>query len=189
MEERVFKARAQFLGENLKRIRGEKGVTRKELAKLLGVGVDSVGLYENGKRLPPLDKIFDMADFLQVSVVSLTGDNQYSNAVPDVDKIILDYRFAQTKKRLALAGFLVVGPDSEGRLKLVEAGKTVHNADGTFTTSVDTTKTVRLTILPDNSFVSLVETIEEIAIQSRLSFKEAFTKFFNEVFKIPVEQE
>ena len=89
-------------GANLKRVRTEKGVKRQEIAELLGVGVDLIGLYENGKRLAPLDKIFKIADYLKVSVATLTGENGFSNAVPDIPKIIDDkireYKFERAKE-------------------------------------------------------------------------------------------
>ena len=74
---------AQILGENLKRIRTEKGVSRKELADTVEITEVNFGKYERGERLPPLDKIFAIADFLKVSVASLTGENNFSDNVPN----------------------------------------------------------------------------------------------------------
>lgn len=69
---------AEILGANLRRICEEKGVSRKQLAEAVGVTEVSICGYETGRKLPPLDKIFVMADFLKVSVTSLTGDNGYN---------------------------------------------------------------------------------------------------------------
>ena len=74
------KTRAEILGANLKRIRTERGVSRKELAAAIGVTEGHVGLYETAKRQPPLDKIFNAANFLQTPVSNLIGDNEFSDS-------------------------------------------------------------------------------------------------------------
>lgn len=90
------------LGKNLKRVRTEKGVKRQEIADLLGVSVVTIGTYEIGTKLAPLDKIFRIADYLKVSVATLTGENGFDNDVPDIPKIIDDkireYKFERAKE-------------------------------------------------------------------------------------------
>lgn len=103
MEEDLFdaKTRAKILGENLERIRKARGYSRKQLADAVGITENSFGTYERGTKLAPLDKIFKLAKFLDVSVVDLTGDN------PNVeDKIIFKYRFqkAMDTARIAFMG-------------------------------------------------------------------------------------
>ena len=79
---------AQILGENLKRIRLEKGVSRKDLAAVLIVSESIIGQYENEKKLPPLDKIFTIADFLDSLLnVKLNFDKEGRVVVHSPEKI------------------------------------------------------------------------------------------------------
>ena len=86
---------AVTLGANLRRIRESKNITRKQLAEAIGVSEVSIGGYENAHKLPPLDKIFAMADFLDVSTADLTGETRKT-----ADKIIFGYRLQRAKKMM-----------------------------------------------------------------------------------------
>lgn len=188
---RLSNSRAQILGENLKRIREGKGVTRKELAERLGVGVDTVGLYENGKRLAPLDKIFDMADFFQVSVMSLTGDNGYNTEYPpppDVNKIIFDYRFERAKKMTEyLDGFSgIVGYEP---LQINAAGNITVSTDEKITYN-SKSGTVSygggghsLTFRDKKIFVDFMERAEHRALYRQIPFNQALIELVDEAKK------
>ncbi len=63
-------------GENLKRIREEKGLTQKELAKLSGVSERMIQRYENGFTNPRLEAGKRIAQALNVSVHDLMTDNE-----------------------------------------------------------------------------------------------------------------
>lgn len=52
------------LGEEIKRLRKEKMLTIKELAKLSGVSEVSITNYENGKSVPSLVKLKKLSKFL-----------------------------------------------------------------------------------------------------------------------------
>ena len=69
-----METRAEILGKNLERIRKSKNVSRETLASVLGVTTVSVCLYESGKRLVPLDKIFRAAEYLGVGITEIVGD-------------------------------------------------------------------------------------------------------------------
>ena len=125
------KTRAQILGENLKRIREEKGVTRKMLAEATGIAVDSIIAYENGKNLVPLDKIFSFADFFNISILDLTGDTQFG----EIAKII-QRRLSRAEGIAAASGFSMARLD-DGRIMLIAPSKKRKNADGTFTVVLD----------------------------------------------------
>lgn len=82
------KTRAQIFGNNLARIRKEKGYSRKELADAVGLTENAFGFYERGTRFAPLDKLFELAKVLNVTIADLTGEN------PRIDeKKVFDYRF------------------------------------------------------------------------------------------------
>lgn len=59
--------------DNLTKYRETAGVTRKELAAILGVSVASVGFYETGRNEPDLQKLAAIAAALHVSVDMLLG--------------------------------------------------------------------------------------------------------------------
>lgn len=59
------------LGENLKRIRTEKGITQIEVARRLNVDRSFVSNIENGKNNPTLSTITSLAKVLNVSTSEL----------------------------------------------------------------------------------------------------------------------
>ena len=65
---------AEF-GENLKRIREEKGMTQQTLADYLYVTRQAVSRWEGGSRYPDLMTAKKMADFLETSVDELLADD------------------------------------------------------------------------------------------------------------------
>lgn len=62
---------AKKLGENLKRIRTEKGITQSDIAKSLGVSRGFVSNIENGKRNPTLSTISRLAKAVDVPTEEL----------------------------------------------------------------------------------------------------------------------
>lgn len=86
-----------FFAENLKRVRTEKGITYEELADCIGVSVSAIRQYEKALKLPGIDKIFGIANFLQVSVNALIGENDFSTA-PNVKRIVEDSVFEHRRQ-------------------------------------------------------------------------------------------
>ena len=70
-----------IVGENIKRIRNERGFTQKELSKKIGTTQQNLAQYENGKRNPKIETIYKIADALEVDISEL-----------------LDFFFANKKK-------------------------------------------------------------------------------------------
>lgn len=56
------------LGDKLKICRIQCGMSRKQVAELIGVSVGIIGLYETGDRLPSLTVIVKLAAHYKVSV-------------------------------------------------------------------------------------------------------------------------
>lgn len=95
------KAIAETLGANLRRIRTLKGRTRQELAAALELDVSQIALYEKGSSLPPLDRIFTLADFLGVSIIDLTGKNDAADTTTGAEVFEALYEGAFTIARIA----------------------------------------------------------------------------------------
>ena len=59
------------LGENLRRIRKEKGMTQEDICDALGLDRGYISSIENGKRNPTLSTLKKLADALKVHVEEL----------------------------------------------------------------------------------------------------------------------
>ena len=62
-----------FLGYRLKALRKENKMSQTELGDILGVSKVSVSGYENGTRIPSMDKLTLMLDYFKISADYLLG--------------------------------------------------------------------------------------------------------------------
>lgn len=68
------------MGHTIARLRSEKKISQKQLAKELNVSAGLVGLWETNKRLPSLDCFISLIDFFSISAdVLLDKDRQLSS--------------------------------------------------------------------------------------------------------------
>ncbi len=58
-------------GENIKRIRKEKGLTQKKLGELCGISESNIRKYENGKQNPKIETIEKIANALNVQIIDI----------------------------------------------------------------------------------------------------------------------
>ena len=65
------------LGQRLKTLREEKGLTQKQLAEVLKINAVTYLHYEKAQREPPLGLLADIAEFYGVSVDFLLGIKDY----------------------------------------------------------------------------------------------------------------
>ena len=66
-----------YLGERLKELRTEKGITQKELAEALGINSVTYLHYEKSQREPPLSLLVEMAEYFDVTTDYLLGKTDY----------------------------------------------------------------------------------------------------------------
>ena len=57
-----------MLGDKIRELRNERGITLKELGGILNVGESTVSMYENNKRTPDYETLKKIADYFSVSV-------------------------------------------------------------------------------------------------------------------------
>ena len=57
----------------LRSLRVREGLTQEELAKKMGIARSTIGMYENGERVPPLKILERFADFFNVDMNYITG--------------------------------------------------------------------------------------------------------------------
>ena len=62
-----------MIGERLKMLRKNKGITQKELAYILGIKKASISLYEIGKIDPPDEIKISIAKYFKISLDYLIG--------------------------------------------------------------------------------------------------------------------
>lgn len=65
----------QKIGTKIKELREKRGLYQQDLANELHVTKGAVGMWETNKRLPDLETINRIADFFNVSIEWLTGEN------------------------------------------------------------------------------------------------------------------
>ena len=179
------KTRAQILGENLERIRKEKGYSRKQLAEYLGVNVDAIGKYETGQREPPLDKIFKLATFLEFSVASLIGENGYNAEIPNiaaiVDKKIFEYRYKRAVKLTNVDNIFYPTTELEnGNIAIVIPSKVTRAEDGALTFY---DKATAITFRDKKIFVDTIERAEQTAAENYIPFYQALKMLVDNVKK------
>ncbi|WP_346920642.1 helix-turn-helix transcriptional regulator [Clostridium sp. UBA7339] len=61
------------IGDTIKKIRKSKGITQKEMSKLVDIPYSTYSNYENNNRTPPTDILNKIAKYLDVSVYQLLG--------------------------------------------------------------------------------------------------------------------
>ena len=62
------------IGANIKRLRENNGMNKRELAKAIGVSEAVVGMWENGKRTPLMGNIERMAELFNVLKSEIIDD-------------------------------------------------------------------------------------------------------------------
>ena len=77
------------VGENIKKIRKEKGLTQKELGKLCGMSEAQIGQYENGLRNPKMETLEKIANALDISYFELF-DISETTKESNIQKITLN---------------------------------------------------------------------------------------------------
>lgn len=78
------------IGEKIKRIRTEKGITQKELAKKLGTSPQNLAQYETGKRNPKSATIMRIAQALECSPADLDTElSKIEISVFEKDKALI----------------------------------------------------------------------------------------------------
>ncbi len=62
-----------MFGKKLKMLREQHGFTQKELSDMLGVTAGTVGMWEQGRRTPPVATLKKVVDLMSVDVMELIG--------------------------------------------------------------------------------------------------------------------
>lgn len=66
-----------LIGENIRKLRLEKGLTQKDLAEKSGTSLSALNKYERGDRTPKIDSLEKIAEALNVQVNYLLGNSEF----------------------------------------------------------------------------------------------------------------
>ena len=69
-----------IFGDNIKRLRKNKGLKQQEIAELLGVKRNTYSDWENGKTEPKLENVVKLAQIFNTTTDELLGQTIYSKA-------------------------------------------------------------------------------------------------------------
>lgn len=124
------------IGENIKRIRKERGLTQKELGELLDMTQSAIGQFENDKTSPKTDTIEKIASALGVSPSELMKGNsiweEFDKQYPNLGKEAAE--FEEFIKFLESIGYVVkIVPESDTYwVKLSKDGTTTTFSQESF---------------------------------------------------------
>ena len=93
------------VGENIKRLRRERGLTQKNLGELCGIAEPNIRKYENGKQNPKLETIEKIATALGVTAFDLMGIEYFDLKYPDAGKQYAEYSSFQSY--LSSLGYII----------------------------------------------------------------------------------
>lgn len=81
-----------MLGDRIKLLRKQQGLTQTELGKMIGISQTAVISYEKGVNVPPVDRLSKMADIFDVSVDYMLGktDDRTTAKKCDVHTKVID---------------------------------------------------------------------------------------------------
>lgn len=74
------------VGENIRKLRKEKGLTQKQLGELCGMKEANIRKYELNKANPKIETIKRIASALNVNALDITGI-QYFDLITDLDEL------------------------------------------------------------------------------------------------------
>ena len=65
------KENLKIFGKRIKELRNQRNLTQSELAEMIGLSTNFIGMVERGERNTSVDKIFKLADAFQISLAKL----------------------------------------------------------------------------------------------------------------------
>ena len=102
------------IGAFLKQLRNEKGLSQEKLAEVFGVSSRSVSRWENGRTMPDISIIIELADYYDIDIRELlNGERKSEDMNKDMKEtltMVADYTDKQ-KKQAILRGMILFGSE------------------------------------------------------------------------------
>lgn len=67
--------RVVVIGERIRKLRNSKGLTQKELGKILSMNKTTISHYEKGERSPSIETLIKISDYFKVDIKYILGMN------------------------------------------------------------------------------------------------------------------
>ena len=90
------------IGNFLRELRNEKGITQEKLAEIYGVSSRSVSRWENGNTMPDLGILVELADYYQIDIGEIIdGERKSENMNRDTKETLVKIAdYAETEKMM-----------------------------------------------------------------------------------------
>ncbi|WP_245946747.1 helix-turn-helix domain-containing protein [Paenibacillus cellulosilyticus] len=102
---------AEKIGQRLKQVRLNKGLSAVEVCKQLNIGTSSMSNYERGERMPSLEILIKISELYEMSIDELVGVRKYDT---DEDAWLMDVKFASAVKKKTLMNIWIILNKMEG---------------------------------------------------------------------------
>lgn len=90
------------IAQRIKELRTSQGISQAELAKRLGLTAGAIGMYESGTRKPKYEILELIADYFNVDMNYLLGNENESSAILDETQIAIQKAFDARPEMRAL---------------------------------------------------------------------------------------
>lgn len=88
------------IGEFLKQLRKEKGITQEQLAEELNVSARTVSRWETGRNMPDISLLVEIADFFELSIPEIIHAERKSEIMEDKETIQKMSEYADAERKL-----------------------------------------------------------------------------------------
>ena len=116
-----------MIGQRIKQLRTESGMTQHQLAVRLGVSTSTVGMYESGHRSPDNEMLVKIGSVFSVTTDSLLGVSKLSSEATDIITEMRDRRMHGSG--IMLNGMPMSMEDREKLLDAIEVATRVMIAE------------------------------------------------------------
>lgn len=99
------------IGQRLKQVRLNKGLSAVEVCKQLNIGTSSMSNYERGERMPSLEILIKISELYEMSIDELVGVRKYEN---EEDAWLMDVKFSSAVKKKTLMNIWIILNKMEG---------------------------------------------------------------------------
>jgi transcriptional regulator with XRE-family HTH domain len=99
-----------LFADNLRKLRKGKGLTQKQLAKIINVSTPAVSQYEQGKATPRRDTLISIAKYFGVTVAYLEG----TTSIEDIENMLNSNYAADISVRDLLDMCFAIEPENRG---------------------------------------------------------------------------
>ncbi len=105
------------IGERIRRLRIDKGLTQKELGKILNMNKTTISHYEKGERCPSIETLILISDYFNVDIKYILGINNlgksYNSEIKLSDEEIM---FIKEIRKISSYKNLIINPKSYVKL-------------------------------------------------------------------------